>query len=540
LGRFRILRLLAIVFFITFLFLWPAIPVHASNIAITPTSGATASIVHISGYGFSGHEATIYWDRQATLNNIPISERGELNYDYQVPTDAKGAHTIKITDDSNWDAGIATATFTILPAISIFPTIGRPYASIIVTGTGFGRLEKDIKITMDKSVLPTPISANYMGTWSANIDAPGPNKGEHFISAFSASTTAAEVGDHKFIAGPFASINPTSGPVGSEISIDGCGFRTSEDGITITWDNQIIFMNFIAGFDGILHTTFTVPATTQGHHLVGLFGSDFTPKGVIPDMYFNVVPNIELQPASGNKGTKVTVNGTGFAKGETINLSFEGNSLNIDASTDDHGSFTTNFLAPQSANTENKVKAQGTTGSSSEAIFVIQRVTPPAPTLVYPEPGSTVAAFNSTGAVFIGAAKQLFRVLSFSSNGRVPMGLSDETFQWSNDNNKGNKTYCLQIANNGDFSSPILSKEGLTSTEYTLSDGEVLSIGKHSWRVRAVDEIGNEGSWSEARQFTVISMSAGILIMSLTIPLLFIGVAIAVGIVIWRRHQAGT
>ena len=536
--RRKAIQFLVIVFILTSLFISSTNPVHASDITITPTSGAAATIVHISGNGFSGKKATIYWDGQTTLNNIPISGSGELSYDFQVPADAKGAHTIKITDDSNWTGGIATATFTILPSISIFPSIGRPYSSIMVTGTGFGRLEKDIRVTIDKTVWPTPANANYTGTWSASIEAPGPNKGEHYISAFSPSTTTAEVGDHKFIGGPFAVINPTSGPVGTEIAIEGYGFRTSEDGLTITWDNQIIFMNFIAGYDGILHTTFTVPDTTRGHHAVGLFGSDFTPKGVVPDMDFNVIPGIELQPVSGNKGAKITVNGTGFANGETVDLSFNGSSLNTSAVADESGSFTTNFFSPPSTLKDNLIKALGTGGSSAETTFVIQSVTLPAPTLLYPVAGSTVAAFNSVGAVFFGAAKQLFRAISFSDT-PAGIGLSNEKFQWSDVNSsQEKKTYSLEISNSSDFSHPILQKSGLTGTEYTLSNREVLGIGNYSWHVRVVDDTGNEGLWSDTQQFTVIAMSNGVLIISLIISILLMGGVAALVVVIWRRNRA--
>ncbi len=533
-----VLVLTALVLIIPAIFLTTAVPVHASSITITPSSGTTSTSVHIVGNGFSGGVATIYWDDQPTLNKIPISQNGELAFDFQVPIDSKGNHTIRIGDDSNWTGGTALATFTILPTISIFPAIGRPYSTIIVIGTGFGRLEKDIKITVDKSILPVPIIANFMGAWSANVEAPGPEKGEHYISAFSSSTTTSEVGDFKFIAGPFAEIEPTSGKAGTEVAIKGYGFRTSEDGITITWDNEIIFCNFIAGFDGILNTTFKTPPATQGHHLVGLFGSDFTPRGVIPDMDFNVIPNIELQPASGNKGTKVMVSGTGFSKGETINLSFEDASLNVNAITDDVGSFSTNFVAPQSTIKENRVRAVGTAGNSAEAVFSIQRIIPPAPKLLYPVPGDTLEAFDSVGVVFLGAAKQLFSFMSADNTRRSGLGLTNETFQWSDSSGHGKMTYTLEIANNNDFSSPSIVKEGLMSTQYTLSSGEILNIGSHSWRVRVTDEIGNVGSWSETQQFEITSMSNTVLILSLVIPLLFIVATAVLFIILWRRYRA--
>jgi len=538
LVRHRILfTLLLITIFIPSLLLSSPGTVHASNMTITPTSGTVGTIVHIEGSGFSGGHATIYWDSLILLNNIPISEAGEMIFDFQVPSDSRGNHTIKIADDSNWANSTASASFTVIPGISVFPSVGRPYSPITVIGSGFARLEKDIKVTWDKNVLPITATANYDGVWSVSFDAPGPDKGEHYISAFSTYTTASEIGEHKFIAGPFAEIEPKSGPVGEEITMDGYGFRTSEDGITITWDNQIIVVNLIAATVGVLNTTFTIPVGTQGHHLVGLFGSDFTPRGNIPDMDFNVVPNIELQPASGNKGTKVNVYGTGFASGEAITLSFEGIGLNVNVVSNDKGSFNTSFMAPQSNAKENKVKATGTAGNSGEAVFIIERIAPPAPTPVSPRQGDKLEAFGSVGEVLLGAIKQLSTIIIFRNAEQRGFGLSHATFDWSDIDARGKITYTLEITNGNDFSSPLILKSGIAGSEYTLSKNDVLTIGSHSWRVMASDDIGNEGLWSEPQEFEVIPMSRNVLIFSLVIPFMFIGATVVLAVIIWRRYK---
>ena len=512
-------------------------PSYASNISVTPTSGTVGAVVHIDGNGFSGRLGTVYWDDQTTLTKIPINDAGELSFDFKVPTDYRGSHIIKITDDSNWTNSTASAAITILPSISIFPSASRSYSSIMVIGKGFSRLEKDIRITWDKTVLPVSATANLLGVWSVTLEPPT-DKGEYYIGAFSGSTDASEIGEQKFIAGPFATMQPNSGPVGTEITIEGYGFRTSEDGVTITLDNQIILCNLIAGTDGVLHTTLNFPPATQGHHLVGVFGSDFTPKGVIPTMDFNVVPNIELMPASGNKGTKVTVTGTGFVKGEIITLNFEGASINTNATADDNGSFTSSFITPQSTVKENKVTATGTNDNSAEALFVIEHVIPPSPTLVFPGQGDKLEAFDSIGAVFLGAATQLFRMASFRNSKQPGISLSNVKFNWSDSNTQAKITYTLEIANGVDFSAPATIKEGLTESEYTLSRDDMLTIGRHSWRVMAEDDIGNQGMWSDAVEFDVIPMSNKVLILSLVFPLIFIGAMAALATIMWRRYKS--
>ncbi|MCJ7515548.1 MAG: hypothetical protein MUO89_06235 [Dehalococcoidia bacterium] len=537
--RYKVLlTFLAIIIVVPFLFLGSPVPVHASNITVTPTSGTVGTSVRVSGDGFSGRLATIYWDKQTILGKIPISETGELTVDLQVPASCRGSHTIKIVDDSNWTGGTVSTTFAVLPGITIFPSIGVPSSQVMVTGNGFSCFEKDIKVTWNKTILPFTAAANQFGVWSISFDPPEFAKGEYYIGAFSSSTDASEIGEHKFIIGPFAKMQPSAGPVGKEVTIDGFGFRTSEDGITITWDNQIIVVNLVARANGVFSTTLKIPPSTQGHHLMGVFGSDFTPKGIVPDMDFSVVPNIQLLPASGNKGTKVTINGTGFNEGETISLAYEGSGLDTNTVADDKGSFSTDFTAPQSATKENKVKATGTAGTSAEAIFVIDKITPPAPTLISPQQGATLEAFNSVGDVFLGSAKQLSGIILFRNSEQRGLGTPDITFDWSEINVQGKTTYTLEIDNSSDSASPVILRKELADSEYTLTKVDTLNVGSYTWRVKAVDDIDNEGLWSDAREFEVIPMSNQVFIMSVVIPLIFIGAIIGLVILAWRRYKA--
>jgi hypothetical protein len=512
-------------------------PVYAVSISVAPSSGNVGTSTQISGNGFSGHLATIHWDDQIILSKIPISETGELTCNLKVPPACGGDHIIKITDDSNLTDSTASTTFTSLPGITIFPRIGRTYARVTVIGNGFAASEKDIRITWDGTALPASATADHLGTWSINFDVPETKRGEHSISAFSSSTDASEIGEHTFIVALFAKVEPTAGPVGTEITIDGFGFRTSEDGITITWDNKIILCNLIAGTDGILNTTLEIPHSTRGYHTIGVYGSDFTPKGVIPNTDFDVVPHIELQPISGNKGTKVTVNGTGFAKDEAMTLSFEGMSLDVKAIADNLGSFSAAFEIPQCRVKDNKVKATGSTGNSAETIFVAEKIAPSTPELISPKQGARLETFHSVGDVFLGPAKRLIGIIALRDSRQQGFGPPRATFDWTDVNDKDNVSYTLQIARSGDFSSQALSKEDLVDSEYTLSRDDILTKDIYSWRVKAVDDVGNESPWSEVQKFEVIPMSNQVLILSLAIPILFITAIVAVGMLSWRKHR---
>jgi hypothetical protein len=208
------------------------------------------------------------------------------------------------------------------------------------------------------------------------------------------------------------------------------------------------------------------------------------------------------------------------------------------ATADNAGSFSTTFAAPQSAVKDNKIKAIGSAGNSAEATFITEKIAPPAPTPLFPKQGAKLEIYGSVGDVFLGAAKRLFGIIAFRDSRQQGFGSSVASFNWSDVNAEGKISYTIQIAHGDEFSSPVLTKEGLVDSEYALSRDDILATGSYSWRVKAVDEVGNESPWSEVQEFEVLTMSNQVLIMSLVIPVLFIGAIVAVGIIIWRTQRA--
>ena len=103
----------------------------------------------------------------------------------------------------------------------------------------------------------------------------------------------------KYPSTPYIKMQPLTGPAGTKLNIYGWGFRANEDGITVTWDGEIITVNIRAETDGSviidgssvppgspIHDGTTraviyVPPSTQGTHILGVYGSSFTPKGTV-------------------------------------------------------------------------------------------------------------------------------------------------------------------------------------------------------------------------------------------------------------------
>jgi len=68
-------------------------------------------------------------------------------------------------------------------------------------------------------------------------------------------------------------------------------------------------------------------------------------------------------------------------------------------------------------------------------------------------------------------------------------------------------TYQLQVASAEDFTELVLEKGRLAESEYTVTEEDKLAAVKkdapYYWRIRAIDDNGNEGEWSAPGSFTV-------------------------------------
>jgi uncharacterized repeat protein (TIGR02543 family) len=106
--------------------------------------------------------------------------------------------------------------------------------------------------------------------------------------------------------------------------------------------------------------------------------------------------------------------------------------------------------------------------------IVIDTTAPPAPTLVSLENG-----------------------LNISDN--------TPTFEWTSVTDPSGVTYQIQIGNDANFSSLVYYAVDLVDNTHTLPDENALGMFmKYFWRVRAVDEVGNIGDWSEAWNFNYL------------------------------------
>jgi len=197
--------------------------------------------------------------------------------------------------------------------------------------------------------------------------------------------------------GPVITINPTSGPLASLVTVTGNGFNPSspivisfqgDTRVTVTWPSN-----------GAFTTTFNVPSTSSnGDHIVKASqGSSSVSKMFkVTDMVnakanqgsssssetftntSSVVPIITLNSTSEPVGTSVNITGAGFDPSSTVAITFNDTAITTTpttVATNNNGEFFANFTVPltSSVGFVQVVATQGS-NSASETFIVTSNI----------------------------------------------------------------------------------------------------------------------------------------------------------------------
>lgn len=465
------------------------------SMAINPNSGSVGTSITVTGTGFSPAETSIKvtYDDQTVKTGITADDNGSWDTTFTVPSSAKGNHVVDVLGSTTEATDVADKTFTVSPKISITPTSGSVGTSVTVTGTGFVNDETAIKVTYDGLTLKAGITASGNGAWSTTFVVPDSAKGSHALNTSGSSTDAAEVTDISFTVMPGVSIQPTSGYVDDEIEMIGSGFGSNESGIKVTFDGTVIRSGITASENGYWTTSFTIPGSVNGVHAIDSYGITTTAMDV-SDASLTVLAQVIINPNTGNVGDNIKVRGTGFSGKENFTISYDDVLIVTGLTTSSEGNFSASFEAPKGKSGEITVTATDTKDVAASAIFTMETTPPTPPQIASPKDGGRVG--------FIGDVKI--------------------TFDWTDVTDPSGVYYTLEVSDQHDFGTTLVSYADLTRSEYTLSAAEALPHGDYYWRVRAVDGAGNASDWTTPAMVKAGFMTLKTLIIIVAAIIVFI------------------
>ena len=435
----------------------------APLIALSPTSGAVGTKVTITGTNFEsyrGDNIFIYFDNEEIASSpFVVPQTGSFSIDINIPPDATvGSHWIRVRNEAG--STLAKSLFTVTETrIKLDIVEGTVGTTLTITGTGFyaDRLVTIYYYNRIGEKIGTEF-ASATGEFSYRFAIPNSVAGAHRIMAENAEGNSSEV---KFEVLPQATLNLTSGAPGELLTVSGTGFSYSDD-VSIYFGNDEVAYAKTDEY-GDFEVTFNVPDMKPATFDVRAVDEE----GNIDTAKFTITAGASLDQTTGSVGTELTVKGSGFTPGGTVRISYD--TLQIaTAAIDNNGAFSNTFSVPASKGGKHVITVSDDV-NTRQLTFTVESSAPPLPILLLPVEGTETkpkAYFDWEDV----------------ADPSLPV------------------TYTLQIASDQNFASIILEKEGLTESEYTLTEDESLAAVEQAtpyhWRVKAIDSAANEGEWS--------------------------------------------
>jgi len=447
-----------------------------------PMKGPVGTEVTINGYGFKASQDIRVSFEGTVIKTDKADTVGSWDVPYTIPATPGGASTFEVEAEESSGVWVCWVSkyFTVTPKITVTPSSGTVGQAIEISGTGFKGEEEGIEVTFDGEVVK-PITypdVDEHGSWSAVIPVPPLQGGGYPIGASGESTRARDVeGIEGFTVSPGVWVEPPGLAyyVGDTITVAGGGFEPGETGIDVYFEGQVVAADITAEIDGCWETSFVLPASTYGENTVWALG-DVTAR---VETTLTAKAKIEsISPEEGAPGDSVTLSGSGFSGSKNLTVTVGGVAASGSMQTQSNGNVNITFRVPKgSAEGKQKVVVTdegGVTATAPVDFTVKEKIISTTPLPISPK-DSTLRS-------------------------------GEVTFRWQGVTGNTGYTYTLEISKTAG-SGNIWSKSGIEESSYTLtkteSVDEALEKGTYYWRVKIVDDYGNESAWSDSVEFTV-------------------------------------
>ena len=356
----RLFLMYAIVFA---LLITPLGMVHGAStaIALSRSSGPPGTQIWINGTGFSSNSnVDLYWD-STFITTVTTDANGDFSYEYTIPSSTAGDHTIYATDGSN----SASATFTVVPEITLSPNNGYVGTTVRVNGEGFSGNVR-VYLFWDSTYLGRT-TTNSTGAFTYLFNVPASPYGLHTVKAIDTNENQATA---SFLVLSHMSLSPTSGYYKEQISYDCTGY-SADAKLSIIWDygtsNAVILDTETTDSSGSYSGSFRIPAAVYGsHNVTGIDEYSHSYTAV-----FSVTPKVNIVPGTGIVGSIAYVSGHGFSGNSIINISWDTGAILNSTVTNGLGSFSANITIPYAVVGNHIVTANDTNSVQASAVYDI-------------------------------------------------------------------------------------------------------------------------------------------------------------------------
>lgn len=249
--------------------------------------------------------------------------------------------------------------------ITLAPNSGNVGASVTVNGLSFGA-NRQVSVSFDGARVGNGTTSST-GSFSLAFAVPSSSRGPHTVSADDGISSASAT----FTVTNSLSRSPTSGVVGTTISLTGYGYSASGV-ITIKWDGTVLATSpstVVTDSAGAFVATVLAPPCEPVSH--SIVASD---SGGSVTVTFTISRSIALSPSLGPVGTLALVTGSGYLASNTIIITFDGSAVPTTPATvisDFYGGFVASFNVPSVSPGAHTVRGIDNVGGSATATFTV-------------------------------------------------------------------------------------------------------------------------------------------------------------------------
>ena len=296
----------------------------AASAAFNPTSGAVGTNVIVTGSGWAASDTitSVTVGTITATNTLQVSSSGQLTGNITVPSTLAvgGPYTIVITGSQS-GAQTYTNVFTVTvitnPA-TFNPTSGPTGTSISVTGSGWSSHENITSVTIGGvSTSSSHLSVSSSGQLTGTITVPSSLAAGPQTIVITGANSGAQTYANAFTVTAAANFSPTSGSVGTAITVNGSGWAASDTITSVTVGGTTATYSLSVN-NGILSGTITVPSSlAAGAQTIVITGAASGTQTY--SKAFTVInATATFNPTSGPAGTTINVTGSGWSRYENI------------------------------------------------------------------------------------------------------------------------------------------------------------------------------------------------------------------------------
>ncbi|MHB8104230.1 MAG: hypothetical protein ACYDG5_01635 [Dehalococcoidales bacterium] len=443
----------------------PSLPALAAPlVTLIPSSGAVGTSVAIAGTVFDSYKGDnihVFFDAIEIQNSpVIVPMDGAFSINFTIPASANaGQHWIEVRSETTSSSMLAKKDFTVdTTALTIATPEGCVGDTISIGGSGYyvgmPVTLYFMDVTQDELGKTT---ASGTGRFTHQVVIPVSAAGFHRIIATNDAGNRAEA---QFKVLPQLKLDLASAGPGDSVTTSGTGFAR---GSTITLFFGLSNVASAQTDDlGSFTVDFTVPSVKSTSYEVKAQDG----QGNTGTAQFAVTAGATLSKTVGATGSDLTINGSGFIPGRSINIYYD-DTLIATTFADNNGDFTATFTVPAGGGNHIITVGDGTT--TKKYTFTLEKVPPPTPVLCQPCTNSFIQA--------------------------------DTVFDWTDVTDISVPvTYSLEIATDQNFSTLNFKKTGIKDSQCALTGDDIISAAfkgaAYFWRVKATDGAGNEGEWS--------------------------------------------